>query len=216
MVLDVAAPRAKDALRAQIVDAARKRFKHYGYGKTTMAELAADCNCSPGNLYRYFPSKLDIADALATEASLEVLDRLKAVAQAPGRTATQRVVDFFFEDLRSTYRMLDEERNIVELALTITRERPEWANQDLARQRALLASLLEEGHGKGEFHCPDPAFVAELMQAATMKFRYPQLWSRLELHELERELAGVLRLLAYGFSEERLMDDGLCPSRQNP
>ena len=47
--------------RAQIILAAKERFLHYGYPKTTMAEVAADCNMSPGNLYRYFKGKLDIA-----------------------------------------------------------------------------------------------------------------------------------------------------------
>jgi hypothetical protein len=36
-----------------------------------------------------------------------------------------------------------------------------------------------------------------------MKFRYPQLWSKLTLTKLERELEGVLKLII----------DGLCPQR---
>ena len=51
-----------DSIKSQIVAAAKKRFTHFGYGKTTMAEVAADCGMSPGNLYRFFPGKLDIAD----------------------------------------------------------------------------------------------------------------------------------------------------------
>ena len=42
-----------------------------------------------------------------------------------------------------------------------------------------------------------------MIQAATMKFRYPQLWSKLTLPKLERELDGVLKLLI----------DGLCGIR---
>ena len=57
----------KESIREQIVDAAKKRFSHFGYAKTTMAEVATDCSMSPGNLYRFFPGKLDIAEAIATE-----------------------------------------------------------------------------------------------------------------------------------------------------
>jgi hypothetical protein len=39
-----------------------------------------------------------------------------------------------------------------------------------------------------------------MLQSATMKFRYPQLWSKLSLPKLERELEGVLALVV----------DGLC------
>ena len=50
----------------------------------------------------------------------------------------------------------------------------------------------------GEFHADDKEFTAEMMQSALMKFRYPQLWSKLTLPKLERELDGVLRLLIDG------------------
>ena len=75
----------KDIVRSQIIDAAKQRFSHFGYGKTTMAEIAADCSMSPGNLYRFFPGKLDIAEAIATEdyeKHLTVLRKL-AVTQGP-------------------------------------------------------------------------------------------------------------------------------------
>ncbi|GAV21360.1 bacterial regulatory proteins, TetR family [Mariprofundus micogutta] len=39
--------------KERIVAAARQRFSHYGYGKTTMAEIASDCQMSVGNLYRF-------------------------------------------------------------------------------------------------------------------------------------------------------------------
>ena len=55
-------PQDKLALdvRSQIIEAANARFKHYGYGKTTMAEIAADSGMSAANLYRYFKNKQEI------------------------------------------------------------------------------------------------------------------------------------------------------------
>ena len=50
--------------REQILHAAMDRIKHYGYGKTTMAEIARDCDMSAGNIYRFFASKIDIAEAI--------------------------------------------------------------------------------------------------------------------------------------------------------
>ncbi len=54
----------KSATRDRILQAAMTRIKHYGYGKTTMAEIAADCDMSPGNIYRFFEAKIDIAEAI--------------------------------------------------------------------------------------------------------------------------------------------------------
>ena len=55
--------------RQHILDAAERSFIRAGFHRTTMHDVAAEAGMSPGNLYRYFPSK----DALV--ASLCERDR---------------------------------------------------------------------------------------------------------------------------------------------
>src|ERR1700754_4020669 len=99
----------KEDVRCLIVDAAKKRFSHFGYAKTTMAEVATDCAMSAGNLYRFFPGKLDIAEAIARtdhQARLAVLERL---ALAADRSPRQRLYDFFFSELTSTFKTFEDD-----------------------------------------------------------------------------------------------------------
>src|SRR5947199_8852886 len=93
----------KDAPREKIIEAAKCRFSHFGYGKTTMAEVAGDCEMSPGNLYRFFPGKLDIAEAIGTEDYERHLAHLRKLAMAPGRNAQERLDVLLFEALCRTY-----------------------------------------------------------------------------------------------------------------
>jgi AcrR family transcriptional regulator len=189
----------KDATRDQIVDAAHKRFSHFGYAKTTMAEIATDCAMSPGNLYRFFPGKLDIAEAIATGDYEEHLRQLRKLAIAPNRNARERLRDLLFAELRRTYHKLEKDPRVLEMARTISQERPEFANWMLANERKILVELIEEADRRGEFVPPgDKEVIAEMIQSATMKFRYPQLWSKLTLPKLERELDGVLNLMLQG------------------
>ena len=188
----------RDAVREQIIEAAKKRFWHYGYAKTTMAEVAADCSMSPGNLYRFFPGKLDIAEAIATAEFEHHHQEVRAAVGAPGKNVRERLYEYFFEELRHTYNMLEKNPRIYEMATVIAQERPQYANRTYAIERKLLVNLLEEGERSGEFRATDKEFSAEMLQSATMKFRYPQLWSKLTLPKLERELDGVLRLLIDG------------------
>ena len=76
-----------DETREKIIEAARERFTHYGYGKTTMAELARDCDMSSGNLYRFFPGKLDIAEEICRRASIQTADELNLILTCPERDA---------------------------------------------------------------------------------------------------------------------------------
>ena len=57
--------------RVRILDAAERCFVRSGFHRTTMQDVAAEAGMSPGNLYRYFPSK----DAMM--AGLAERDRTK-------------------------------------------------------------------------------------------------------------------------------------------
>jgi AcrR family transcriptional regulator len=189
-------------VRERIIEAAKCRFSHFGYGKTTMAEVAGDCQMSPGNLYRFFPGKLDIAESIATADYEKHLAHLRKLALAPGRSARERLHDLLFEELRRTYNKLERDPRALEMAQVIAHQRPQFANWMLANERKIIVELMEEAERRAEFLPPmDKEETAEMIQSATMKFRYPQLWSKLTLPKLERELEGVLKLLL----------DGLCP-----
>jgi TetR/AcrR family transcriptional repressor of uid operon len=51
--------------RTRILEAAQACFVRSGFHRTTMQDVAAEVGMSPGNLYRYFPSKDAIAVGLA-------------------------------------------------------------------------------------------------------------------------------------------------------
>jgi len=190
----------KKTMREKILKATMERFLHYGYPKTTMAEIACDCNMSPGNLYRYFPGKLDLAHSIAETYGQETLDRLRDIVRDKTLSPLEKLKKYHFEILHSTYHRLEKDPKIYEIAQILKKERPEFANEQLAKQRALLSEILAAGNAAGDFDIKDIVFVGEMLQSATMKFSYPQLWSQLTLEKLERELSGVLDLILGGIS----------------
>jgi len=188
----------KSATRDRILQAAIARIKHYGYSKTTMAEIAADCDMSPGNIYRFFEAKIDIAEAMARKHYAEEQGELAAIARKKDLPADKRLREIFFKRLRESYCMLEESAKIMEIAEVLHRERPLFANEQFALERVFLVAVLEDGEKAGLFAPGDHAFTAEMLQAATMKFSIPQLFSQLTLPKLERELEGVLNLIFNG------------------
>lgn len=46
---------SQDLKREAIIEAAIKRFAHFGVGKTTMTEIGNDLSLSKASLYYYFP-----------------------------------------------------------------------------------------------------------------------------------------------------------------
>lgn len=189
----------KLATRDRILQAAMNRIKHYGYGKTTMAEIAADCDMSPGNIYRFFEAKIDIAEAMARKHYSEEQARMASVARKKDLPVDKRIREIFFLRMRDNYQLVDSSAKILEVAEVLSRERPLFYNECLAQDRVTLGALLEEGMEAGLFaHHDDVDYVAEMLQASLAKFGFPQLFSRLTLPKLERELDGVLSLVMNG------------------
>ncbi|WP_256009001.1 TetR/AcrR family transcriptional regulator [Desertivirga xinjiangensis] len=54
----------QDRKREQIIEAAVKRFAHFGLAKTTMTEIASDLSLSKALLYYYFPDKINLYAAV--------------------------------------------------------------------------------------------------------------------------------------------------------
>ncbi|MFA5121642.1 TetR/AcrR family transcriptional regulator [Zavarzinia sp.] len=187
-----------EEIKQAIITAAMERLSRYGYGKTTMAELAGDCKMSAGNLYRYFMSKLDIAEEIARQSFIRTAERLREVVRRPNITAVERLRSFLMEQMEITFHELEKDQHWIEMAEIVARERPHVANEGLARVRSLIAEILAMGNANGEFDIEDVNFTAEMIQSATFKFRYPQLFSGLTLDKLEREAAGVIDLLING------------------
>lgn len=55
----------REAQTVRIMDAARKCFVHSGFRGASMHEICREADMSPGALYRYFPSKESIIEAIA-------------------------------------------------------------------------------------------------------------------------------------------------------
>jgi AcrR family transcriptional regulator len=181
-----------------ILDAASRRFLHYGFAKTTMSEIAADCNMSTGNLYRFFPSKLDIAEAFVRALRGEQLNRLKEAIREPDLSPEERLRRFFMTKLRLAYDRFHDRPKAYELSLEIITARPAFAGEWETAEALLIAEILSEGERMGSFPVADRARLARLLQDACFRFTTSAVFHEGALDELQGELTGVIDLLLDG------------------
>src|SRR4051795_10403715 len=74
--------------QGRILDAAERCFVRAGFHRTTMQDVAAEAGMSPGNLYRYFPSKDAIASAIAERDRARLAQDFSVLAEADDFRAT--------------------------------------------------------------------------------------------------------------------------------
>jgi AcrR family transcriptional regulator len=198
------APPAKADPREIILKAAAERILHYGYNKTTMSEIAADCGMSAGNIYRFYPSKIDIAEAMTRKFSADSHVAYAQIIRDSARSPSRKLSDFFNLRLERNFRLFEHNPKLMELVEIMGRERPEYLAEERAQERRQIEKILEEGRVSGDFALPaDLTITADLVQCAMMKFRIPHLWTTEQLDSLKGELEGVLSLIFTGLSARR-------------
>ena len=69
--------------RAEILAAAERCFVKSGFHQASMQEICIEAGMSPGNLYRYFPSKEAIIAGIAERNRAEAAESFAVVGQAP-------------------------------------------------------------------------------------------------------------------------------------
>lgn len=124
--------------RAEILLAAERCFARTGFHQTSMQAICAEAGMSPGNLYRYFPSKEAIIAGICERDRAQAAQDFSAVGNAPD----------FFAGLAGLARQHLVERPAAEVALCAeimaeSRRNPEIARIFLAVEKDVKAGLTE-------------------------------------------------------------------------
>ena len=193
-----------DETAKAILDAASRRFLHYGFGKTTMSEIAGDCNMSTGNLYRFFASKLDIAEAFVRRLRTDQVQRLRAAVAAPGLSTQDKLRALFVTKLKLVYERFHRRPKAYELSQEILRERPAFADEWEAAEASVIIEVLEGGEMTGELAVCNRARTARILQDAFFRFTSSAVYYEGEYDVLVGELNELMDLILDGFSHRAL------------
>jgi AcrR family transcriptional regulator len=146
---------AEHERRQQIIAAADEHFRHYGYEKTTVADLAKAIGMSKAYVYKFFESKQAIGEAICSRCLSEIADAAQAIAEE-NKPATDKLRRIFRMIAQKSGDLLFHDRKIHDLAVTAISEN--WGSTHRYADRLLfiLMSVLREGRASGEFERKTP------------------------------------------------------------
>jgi AcrR family transcriptional regulator len=114
-----------------LLDAARDVFAEKGFAAATMAEIAARAGAQIGSLYRFFPNKEAVGEALLERVRQNAEATFDELDAALGSLSTQELADWL---LSVNVRLKEDKQAFV--ALMEAHE--EWSQQRLELRRLLL------------------------------------------------------------------------------
>jgi len=187
-----------ESTRTCILEAASQRFTQYGYNKTTMAEIAKDCDMSAANLYRYFKNKLDIGANLANNCLSAELTLIKNIVSQTQQPAAERLHDVVLQILVYVHGLWANDPRMNEMVNAICEARLDIVDQYKLSQHDLIVELLEDGIRRGEFSVGDVEDTAEAIISAVTAFSMPLLMPLYAFDTLEKRAKSVVHLLLTG------------------
>ncbi len=191
-----------DETRLRILDSAFSRFGQYGFGKTAMSEIAADCEMSAGNLYHYFDNKFEIGAECARQCMRQSEEALRREVRKPKVDPGRRLENFILAKLNFLYQQFSEQARFMELVNYISSERWDVVEEHLEVLLSLLVEILAEGVRQKKFFVGDVVKTADTILAATAKFNSPFFLKAYSLPELQDQVRRVTQLLVKGISVE--------------
>lgn len=185
--------------RARIADAAEGLFRRLGYQKTSVADIARECAMSPANIYRFYPSKSAINEAIAQRLLSGIELEVRELAAGPGTPEARIRAILRLLHVRDRDLFISEQR-LHDMVAAAMAEHWGVIERFVETVRGVLADLLREGMEAGHFRQRDPGRTAVALNHCTMIWMHPLLiadcLSHGELPEtMERELEEAMDLL---------------------
>jgi AcrR family transcriptional regulator len=185
-----------DDTRARIIETADALFRRLGYAKTAVADIAAELRMSPANVYRFFPSKNAIVEAICQRFLAEVEEKAWAVARSRA-PAPQRLERLVLEIMAFHRANLVAERRVHDIVLVAMEHNWDAINAHKDLMRTIVEAILRDGVAAGELASTDPRRDAELLFRSVLAFTHPILLAHCmdEGMDVEAEARASVRFL---------------------
>ena len=156
----------------RILDAAQDVLRRYGPAKTTVVDVARALEVSHGSVYRHFPSKAALRDAVAERWLHEISAPLAmiAVREEPALERLRRWLDTLIAAKRDRRR---EDPELFATYVALAAQSREVIAAHVSELTGQLERILTDGAARGELTTADPAATAHAIFDATGRFHNP-------------------------------------------
>ena len=185
--------------REQIIAAANEHFRHYGYNKTTVADLAKAIGLSTAYIYKFFDSKKAIGEAACGLCLAEIAQSIQAIAEE-ARPASDRLRRVFLELARRGAKLFFQNRKMHDIVAAALAENWHSCEEHDMNILSVIRRIVQEGRESGEFERKTPLDeTSRAILLAMETIKNPSLLE-LRLDSLEADAAAMANLVLRSLS----------------
>lgn len=187
--------------RDEILEAAERTLRRFGPDKATLVDVARDLEVSHGTVYRHFPSKADLRDAVTARWLERLAMPLQEIAKER-TSALPRLRRWLDQLIGISHQHAREDPQMFATYVQLAASARAVVNghvNELVRQ---LTQIIEFGIAAGDLSDRlDPPIAARALFEATTRFHHPALLLERSPAEAEATLDAVWDLLLNGVAD---------------
>jgi len=158
--------------RERILEQAELILRRYGPDKATVVDVARALGVSHGSVYRHFPSKAALRDAVTAQWLARLSERLTSVLTTP-EPAPRRLRTWFDLLIVGKRKRSVDDPEIFATYVKLIQETREVVKAHIETLIEQLTDIIASGIERGEFTVTDARQASEAIFYATARFHDP-------------------------------------------
>jgi AcrR family transcriptional regulator len=186
----------------RILEVTEDVLRRYGLAKATVVDVARALDVSHGSVYRHFPSKASLRQAVAKRWLDRVKAPLEQIAreQGPAPAKLERWLRALFA---AKYKKVCDDPEMFATYLTLAREACEVVKAHKESLVDQVAQILTEGKEQGAFDVADAKTSARAIFDATIRYHHPAHAEEWSDPALPARIDALLALLLKGLEAKQ-------------
>jgi AcrR family transcriptional regulator len=156
----------------RILEATEEVLRRYGLAKATVVDVARALDVSHGSVYRHFPSKASLRQAVAKRWLDRANAPLQKIAEATG-SAPARLDKWLRTMIDIKYKKVTEDPEMFATYLTLAQEACQAVRAHKERLVDQVAHIISDGVKQGAFQVADAKVAARAVFDATTRYHHP-------------------------------------------
>ncbi|HEU5024213.1 MAG TPA: TetR family transcriptional regulator [Spirillospora sp.] len=181
-----------------IVSATEEVLRRHGPEKTTVLDVARLLGVSHGSVYRHFPSKAALREAVIRRWLDRVRDDFAAAAQDSGPTPPDRLRRLLTAMFAAKWAKAREDPELFATFRVLAAEHSSVSSGHVEFLVGLIRAIVADGIAGGDFAAGEPEAIARAVLNATSRYHDPMHAAEWNSPQTEAESEDVIALILDG------------------
>jgi AcrR family transcriptional regulator len=186
----------------RILEATEEVLRRYGLAKATVVDVARALDVSHGSVYRHFPSKASLREAVAKRWLDRANAPLEKIAEASG-SAPARLERWLRALFAIKHKKVCDDPEMFATYLALAQEACDVVKAHKERLVGQIAHILSDGVKQGVFQLTDAKTSARAIFDATVRFHHPAHSDEWSDPQLAERIDALLALLLRGLDARK-------------